>query len=92
MMGILLSFLKNLIWIGFSLIESIMFTLAFNFLAPNVNTIYLATSTWKLPFTHVQYWHVFAFFIVIHYIGQFIQNITPKIVSINNSNKTNEES
>jgi len=90
-MGILLSFLKNLIWIGFSLIESIMFTLAFNFLAPKINEIYLMSLSWKLPFVHVGYWHVFAFFIVIHYLGQFIQNITPKIISINNSNKNDKE-
>jgi hypothetical protein len=91
MIGMLLAFLKNWIWMGFSLIESIMFTLAFNFLAPSINLIYLANVKFKLPFTHVQYWHVFAFFIVIHYVGQFIQNITPKIVSINNTNKTNEQ-
>jgi hypothetical protein len=88
-MGILMSFFKNMIWIGFSLIESIMFTLAFNFLAPKINLIYLANVHWKLPFIHVGYWHVFAFFIVIHYIGQFIQNITPKFVNVtNNNNKT----
>jgi len=84
-MGMLLSFLKNLIWIGYSLVESVMLTLAFNFLAPRVNEIYLATYTWKLPFTHVGYWHVFAFFIVIHYVGVFIQNLTPKFVNIQKS-------
>ena len=88
-MGVIFSFFKNLIWIGFSLIESIMLTLAFNFLAPRVNEIYLATSTWKLPFTHVGYWHVFAFFIVIHYLGSFIQQLTPKIAYF--TNKTEKE-
>jgi len=87
-MGMLLSFLKNLIWIGFSLVESIMITVAFNFLAPKVNAIYLANVNWKLPFEHVGYWHVFAFIIVIHYVGQFINTLTPKIVSITNKETT----
>lgn len=91
MIGALTSFFKNMIWLGFSLVESIVFTLAFNYLAPKVNEIYLTAYTWKLPFTHVKYWHVFAFFIVIHYIGQFIQNVTPKIVHVTNNNNCNKE-
>lgn len=87
-MGMLLSFLKNLIWIGFSLVESVMLTLAFNFLAPKVNAIYLANVNWKLPFEHVGYWHVFAFIIVIHYVGQFINTLTPKFVNITNKETT----
>lgn len=91
LLGVFASFIKNLIWIGFSLIESVMFTLAFNFLAPKVNEIYLVTSTWKLPFTHVGYWHVFAFFILIHYLGVFIQNVTPKIVNIQKSDEIKKQ-
>jgi hypothetical protein len=87
MIGMILSFFKNMIWLGFSLVESLVFTLAFNFLAPRVNEIYLVNITWKLPFVHVHFWHVFTFFIVIHYVGQFIQNITPKIVNVTNNNK-----
>jgi hypothetical protein len=87
LLGVFASFIKNLIWIGFALIESIMVTLAFNFLAPKVNAIYLANLNWKLPFEHVGYWHVFAFIIIMHYIGQFIQTITPKFVNINNTTK-----
>jgi len=85
LLGIFASFLKNLIWIGFSLIEAVMLTLAFNFLAPKINAIYLANVSWKLPFEHVQYWHVFAFIILLHYVGQFIQTVTPKFVNINNT-------
>jgi hypothetical protein len=79
MLGIFYSFLKNWIWLTYTIVESLVFTLAFNYLAPRVNEIYLATYTFKLPFEHVRYFHVFAFFIVIHYVGNFIQTITPKI-------------
>lgn len=72
-------------------VESIVFTLAFNYLAPKVNEIYLTAYTWELPFVHVGYWHVFAFFIVIHYIGTFIQHVTPKIVNVNNNNNCKEK-
>jgi hypothetical protein len=85
-LGIILSFVKNMVWIGFSLIESVMLTLSFNYLAPIVNAQYL--KTWKLPFEHVEFWHVFAFFIVIHYIGQFIQTVTPKIFYYNSTDES----
>ena len=90
MIGMLLSFLKNWIWLCFTVVESLVFTLAFNFLAPRVNEIYLITCKWKLPFTHVHYWHVFAFIIVIHYLGQFIQNITPKFFYYNKTDDKKE--
>jgi len=88
LLGIFASFLKNLIWIGFSLIEAIMLTLSFNFLAPKINTIYLATANWKLPFEHVNYWHVFALIILLHYIGQFVQTLTPKFVNVNKTDES----
>ena len=81
MFGIIVSFVKNWIWLTYTVFESLIFMVAFNYLAPKVNEFYL--TTWKLPFVHVSYWHVFAFFIVIHYIGQFIQTITPKLFYYN---------
>jgi hypothetical protein len=91
MIGMLLSFIKNWIWLTLTIVESLVFTVAFNYLAPRVNEIYLAASTWKLPFTHVRYWHVFAFIIVIHYLGQFVQNITPKFFYYNKTNSDKKE-
>lgn len=91
MLGILVSFVKNWIWLTYTVFESLILMVAFNYLAPKLNEIYLASYTWKLPFTHVGYWHVFAFIIVIHYLGQFIQTITPKIVCFNNTNENKKE-
>ena len=91
MFGIILSFLKTWTWLTYIIIEAAVLTIAFNYLAPNLNSEYL--TTWKLPFDHISYWHVFAFFVVIKYVGQFIQTITPKIAYfVNNKeeDKTNE--
>jgi hypothetical protein len=87
MLGMLLSFFKTWIWLTYNIVEAAVLTLAFNYLAPRVNELYL--TTWKLPFVHVTYWHVFAFFIVIHYVGNFIQTLTPKLFYYKNeSNET----
>jgi len=91
MIGILLSFVKNMMWLGFNLIESIILTIAYNSFAPRINDIYLASVQWKLPFVHVQYWHVFAFLILVHYVGVIINNITPKFVNINTTQNTGKE-
>jgi len=87
MLGMLLSFFKTWIWLTYNIVEAAVLTLAFNYLAPRVNELYL--TTWKLPFVQINYWHVFAFFIVIHYVGNFIQTLTPKLFYYKNeSNET----
>lgn len=90
MIGALLSFLKNMLWLGFSLVEAVVLTLAFNYLAPIINAEYL-TGTFKLPFVHIGYWHAFALLILVHYVGLIISNLTPKFVSINNNQTYNKD-
>ncbi len=91
MIGALMSFVKNLIWLGFSLVEAVVLTLAFNYLAPRINEIYLVASQWKLPFEHVQYWHIFALLVLVHYLGLIINNLTPKFVNITNNYSSTEK-
>ena len=88
MFGIIVSFVKNWIWLTYTVFESMILMFAFNYLAPKLNEFYL--TTWKLPYVHVNYWHVFAFFIVIHYLGNFIQTVTPKIFYYKNETKNKE--
>jgi hypothetical protein len=89
MIGMLLSFFKTWIWLTFNIVEAAVLTLAFNYLAPKMNEFYL--TTWKLPFVQINYWHVFALFIVIHYLGKFIQDLTPKLFYYNNTETKNKE-
>jgi hypothetical protein len=91
MIGALMSFLKNMLWLGFSLVEAIVLTLAFNYLAPVINSNYLAGVEWKLPFTHIGYWHAFALLILVHYVGLIINNLTPKFVNVTNNQSYNKD-
>lgn len=92
MIGALMSFIKNMLWLGFSLVEAVVLTLAFNYLAPRINEIYLVSVQWKLPFTHIQYWHAFALLILVHYVGLIINNLTPKFVNVTNNQSTGKDS
>lgn len=78
------AFIKIAFNIAFAIITAIPLRIAWNCVAAN----YLAP--W-LPdrFEHLPYWHVVAFILVCTFVGELIQKLTPKIVSVEQSNTNN---
>lgn len=86
MIGFITGVLLNFMWLGYNLVHSFILFVAFNYLAPILVDRYAV----PLPFTEVRYWHVFAALVVLRYVGEAIQTITPKLVSVNsNASDTN---
>lgn len=86
MIGIILGFFKNMIWVGFTLVEGLVFMIAFNYLAP------ILMSKWTLTFlptTHVGYWESVSLFIVIGFLGKFVKKLSPLSVNVKNNAQTN---
>jgi len=56
-------------------------TMCWNLIAP----IYLREYI-SIIFLNINYWHVVSFFIVCTYLGEQIQKLTPKIITISREN------
>ena len=82
MIGFLLGIVKNLFFIGYSLIESIVFYYAYGYLMP-----YIAKS-YGVSIPELTYWHCFSLFILIHFVGKFIKLISPFNIKIKNSSES----
>ena len=67
--------------IVFALVNGLVFCIAWNAIAP-IYFPFLPEIWQNLP-----YFKVVGFWLIIGYIGSFIQMLTPKIVSIDNSSK-----
>lgn len=78
----LLALMKVMTNIGFSIITAIPMWLSWNCIAPKYLSAYVPT-----VFLDIPYWHVVAFFLVFTFMGEQIQKLTPKIISIDNSSK-----
>lgn len=85
MIGFLLSIVKNLFFIGFSIVESVVFMIAFNYMAPFVHA-----EMYELPVVNLTYLQCLALFILIHFVGRFVNTLFPTIISIKNRNSTKE--
>lgn len=81
--GMLTGLFKNFIWVGYSMVEALIFMWVFNFIAPELIVWGLT-----LPVLHIGYKFSLALFLSIGFIGSWIGTLTPKIISINNSTKT----
>ena len=81
-MGFLLALMKNFFFVGYSIIEALVFMIAFNYLAP-----FISDKLYELPVVDLKYLQCLALFILIHFVCQFIHRLTPKLVSVNNTNK-----
>lgn len=86
-MGFLIGLLTQMMFVGYSIVEAFIFMLAFNYFAP-----WFSENLYHLPVIHVSYWVCISGFILIHYIGNFIGKLTPKIVKIENKNSESENS
>ena len=72
----LLAFVKILIQVGFAIVTAIPLKIAWNCIAP----IYLSF----IPelYQVIPYWHMVAFLLVIAFVGEQIEKLTPKIINI----------
>lgn len=79
-----LALIKIAIKVGFAIVTAIPFTISWNCLAPKY--LYFIPSVYQ----HIPFWNVVGLLIIIWVIGEQIQQITPKIISIDqtNNNKT----
>lgn len=84
----LLALIKILFNIAFAIITAIPSRLAWNCIAANYLYTYfpdhLEASLVKVP-----YWHMVAFILLCTFLGEQIQKLTPKLISIDQTN-TNE--
>lgn len=86
MLGFLLNIWLKIEFVGYSLVEALIFFFAFNYLAPFVNENLLT-----LPVTHLSYWICLSLFIMIHFIGEFISKLSPKLVTIKTEQTKSEK-
>ena len=78
----LLGFIKNMLFVGFALIESLVFMIAFNAIAPTLINLGL-----PLPIDNVRWGFMWALFILIGFTGRWIKKLSPFSINVNNSNK-----
>lgn len=79
-----LEYLLNLVIVLFVLAKAI---LASCLMTPAWNCVAAAFLNGYVPerFMHIHFWQMVAIFIVVHYIGEGINKLCPKIVSVNSS-------
>ena len=83
--GTLMSFLANLMLIGFYFAEAIILAITFNKMAPAITEKFDLV----LPIEHVSIWFVWGIFIIIHFVGRLINMLIPKLVNIENNQNAN---
>jgi len=71
--GTAMSFLANLMLIGFYFAEAIILAITFNKMAPVITEKFDLV----LPIDHVSIWFVWGVFILVHFAGRLIQLIVP---------------
>lgn len=81
LVGFFLSLWKNLVFLGYSLIEALVFMVAFNYALPMIN-MYSG-----LVLLELTYWNTFSIFVLIHFVGQFVSKLSPFKLSVSNNNK-----
>jgi len=86
-LGLLAGIFKNLVWIAYSLIDALVFLYVFNYLAP-----YIVQWGLHLPIVHINYWVSLCLFLMIKFIGNWINLLTPKIIEIPSNSNLNSNS
>ena len=77
--------IKVLFKIGFAIVTAIPFTIAWNNLAPK----YL--SFIPIVYQHIPFWSVVGLLIIVWVLGEQIQQLTPKIISIDQTNNNDNK-
>ena len=73
--GTAMSFLANLMLIGFYFAEAIILAITFNKMAPVITEKFDLV----LPIDHISVWFVWGAFILVHFTGRLIQLIVPTL-------------
>ena len=81
----LLAFVKVAFNVAFAIVSAWPMYYAWNCIAPKYLAAYIPAQFLNLPF-----WHLVAIFIVCTFLGEQIQKLTPKIVSVKQSNSNKE--
>ena len=79
--------IKVLFQIAFAVISAIPFRIAWNAVIPIYFAEYVPTQLHS-----IEYWHFVGIILVFSFLGEQIQKITPKIISINQDTKTENKS
>ncbi len=74
-------FVKVCFNVAFSIVTAIPMYFSWNCIAPKYLSTYLPIIFLQIPF-----WHIVAFFLVCTFLGEQIEKLTPKIVSISQTN------
>ena len=89
LLGIGVSWLKELISIGVIFIEAIVFMLAYDWLV-EIWSIYFYQIEYTLPTSEITYWHAWTILFAGHALGLLIGKITPKLVSVSSSSNSSD--
>lgn len=81
----LLAFIKVAFNVAFAIVTAIPMYFAWNCVAPKYLAAYVPAQFLAIP-----YWHIVGIFLVCTFIGEQIQKLTPKIVSISTTQKNGE--
>ena len=77
----LLALVKLLFQMGFSIVTALFFKPCWNCVASNYLADYIPNQ-----FVTIPYWHMVALLFTVVIIGECIQKLTPKIISVKQSN------
>ena len=80
----ILAFVKIAFQVAFAIVSAIPFKIAWNCVVPIYFAQYVPQQLHNIP-----YWHFVGVILVFTFLGELIQKITPRFISINNSTKTN---
>ena len=81
-----LAVIKILFNLGFAIVTAIPFKIAWNCVAMNYLFPWLPERLLRVP-----YWHMVAIILVCTFVGELIQKLTPKIVSVSQTNTNGEK-
>lgn len=78
----ILAFIKIAFNVAFAIVSVWPMYYAWNCIAPKYLTAYIPA-----VFLNVPYWHIVGIFLVCTFVGEQIQKLTPKIVSVEQKNE-----
>lgn len=84
-MEYLLAFIKILCNIGFAIVTAMPFNFAWNKLAPKF--LYFIPEVYK----QINYWEMVGLLLIITFVGECIQHLTPKIINVTQTNNNKEK-
>jgi len=78
----LLAFIKVCLNVALAIVTAFPFKFAWNCTAGNYLANYIPEQ-----FVHLPYWHTVGFLLVAMFLGEMIQQLTPKFVTVSQSNE-----